>query len=130
MRFCDKLKQARAAQNMTQAALADIIGVSTRTIQNYEMGKMYPKQTQIYARLASVFSVPVEYLLNDEDYLLMEAQERGGAEAMEDVDRLISRVSGLFAGGTLSEEDKDKVMRALTMAYWRSKELKAGMAEV
>lgn len=107
---------------MTQPELAQLLEVSTRTVQNYEMGKMYPKQTQIYTRLSSVFDLPAEYFLNDEDYALIDAQERGGVEAMEDVDRLISRVSGLFAGGRLSEEDKDKVMRALTMAYWKSKE--------
>lgn len=107
---------------MTQPELAEQLGVSTRTVQNYEMGKMYPKKTQIYTRLSALFDLPAEYFLNDEDYVLMEAHSRGGKEAMEDVDRLISRVSGLFAGGRLSEEDKDKVMRALTMAYWKSKE--------
>ena len=30
-------------------------------------------------------------------------------------------MSGLFAGGTLSEQDKDAVMKALQDIYWESK---------
>ena len=34
---------------------------------------------------------------------------------------LIDGMSGLFAGGTLSEQDKDAVMKALQDIYWESK---------
>lgn len=34
---------------------------------------------------------------------------------------LIEGMSGLFAGGTLSEQDKDAVMKALQDIYWESK---------
>ena len=35
---------------------------------------------------------------------------------------MVAGVSALFAGGELSENDKDAVMRALQDAYWMAKE--------
>ena len=37
-------------------------------------------------------------------------------------EELVAGVSALFAGGELSENDKDAVMRALQDAYWMAKE--------
>jgi hypothetical protein len=34
---------------------------------------------------------------------------------------LVNAVGGLFAGGDLSEEDKDAVMQAIMEAYWDAK---------
>ena len=42
---------------------------------------------------------------------------------MEDnAEKLIEEVGGLFAGGELNEEDKDKVFRAITEMYWKAKD--------
>ena len=40
---------------------------------------------------------------------------------MKQAQELIDGMSGLFAGGTLSEQDKDAVMKALQDIYWESK---------
>lgn len=40
---------------------------------------------------------------------------------MKQAKDLIEGMSGLFAGGTLSEQDKDAVMKALQDIYWESK---------
>ena len=44
------------------------------------------------------------------------------ARGMRDAEELVAGVSALFAGGELSENDKDAVMRALQDAYWMAKE--------
>jgi len=121
MFFAEKLKQLRGAAHLTQEEVANKVGVAYRTYQNYETGNKYPRNTAVYGKLAALFNVTADYLLSDEDQYLIDAHEKGGAKSMKDVQKLISEVGGLFAGGELSEGDKDKVMMTLNEIYWDSK---------
>lgn len=44
MKFCEKLKEARTKAGLKQEELAKALGVSFRTISNYESGERYPKK--------------------------------------------------------------------------------------
>lgn len=44
MKFCEKLKEARTRAGLKQEELAKALGVSLRTITNYESGERYPKK--------------------------------------------------------------------------------------
>ena len=44
MRFCEKLKEARTKAGLKQEELAKALGVSLRTITNYESGECYPRK--------------------------------------------------------------------------------------
>ena len=123
MRFCEKLKNLRKGKNMTQSDLAVLLGVTTRTVQNYESGNLYPKNSEIYGKLSNIFGVTADYLLDKTDFEVAEKFKKGEATSKQDIDELISNVSALFAGGMVSEEDKDRVIAALTRAYWDSKQL-------
>lgn len=48
MKFCDKVKKERREKGLTQQQFADMLGVSLRTITNYEKGESYPKQREMY----------------------------------------------------------------------------------
>lgn len=122
MLFGEKLRTLRLENNMTLDRLAGELLVTKRTLINYEQGKCYPKQTEIYGRIAGLFNVSADYLMSDEDYYISEAEKKGGQEAKRDVEDLITQVGGLFAGGELSEADKDKVLRKITELYWEAKE--------
>jgi transcriptional regulator with XRE-family HTH domain len=122
MMFGEKLKELRLENGYTQEKLAELADVSKRTIINYEQGRCYPKQTEIVARFAEIFSVPVDFLFSDADRYVQEAEERGGSYAAQEVSWLLSSAGAMFAGGSLSEEDKDKVIRKLNELYWDSKE--------
>ncbi|MCL1852424.1 MAG: helix-turn-helix domain-containing protein [Peptococcaceae bacterium] len=122
MLFGEKLKQLRLAAGMTQEAVAKDLGVTCRAFQNYESGRVYPKNTDIYGKIAKLFDVSADFLLSDEDHYVMDAHSKGGTQSMKDVQALIAEVGGLFAGGELSEEDKDKVLRTITELYWQAKE--------
>lgn len=52
------IEQARQELGMTQAQLGDAIGVSERTIQNWEWGKTSPRPAQVKA---------IERLLTDNE---------------------------------------------------------------
>lgn len=122
MDFKDRLKEKRVEAGLTQVELAKKVGVTSRTIQNYEMGERTPSNLGIAERLADAMGTTVEYLLGSGGKLVVEAHEKGGAKAARDVDELVSEVKGLFAGGRLDDEALDGVMKALTEAYWLAKE--------
>jgi transcriptional regulator with XRE-family HTH domain len=121
MRFCDKLKTLRTQQNLSQKTLAGLLGVTVRTVQNYEAGARFPQTAQITNKICEVFGVSAQELFSEEDAFLMQAAAQGG-RAKTQAQALIEQASGLFAGGQLDEEDVDAVFRAITEAYWISKE--------
>lgn len=123
MTFGEKLKVLRKNAGVTQAKLAAELGITPRTLINYEQGSCTPKDTEIYVKAAAFFDVPLEELFGA-SYYAAQAQKRGGSAAKRDMESLLGRMSCLFAGGELSEEDRDKVMRAVSDMYWKSKEKK------
>ena len=122
MLFKERLKEKRHEANLTQAELAKKAGVSTRTIQNYELGSRKPYQIEVVQKIADALSTTTEDLLGSSGMMVAEAHEKGGAKAARDIDELVSEVTGLFAGGTLSEESLEGAMKALNDAYWIAKE--------
>ena len=63
-----------------------------------------------------------EELLSNGETLVVAAHERGGAMAARDINELVSEVTGMFAGGKLSDDALDGAMRALNEAYWIAKD--------
>lgn len=120
MEFTEKLQKLRKEKGYTQAELAEKIGVSCRSIQNYELGARYPKR-DILSKLCSVLGTKIEYLVSSNDFMgLVQAED--GARGVASAQQLLDCAGALFAGGEMSEDDKDKVMLALQNIYWKSKE--------
>ena len=122
MAFKERLKAKRKEARLSQTELAERVGVTSRTIQNYELGSRKPQNMEVVQRLADALSTTADYLLGNADRQVLAAYVRGGAKAARDVEELVNEISGLFAGGELAEEEKDAVMAALTRAYWDAKE--------
>lgn len=121
MEFTEKLQKLRKEKGFTQAELAEQVGVSCRCIQNYELGARYPKR-DILNKLCSVLGTRVEYLVSSDDFFgLVKAED--GAKGLVSAQQLLDCAGALFAGGDMSEDDKDKVMLALQNIYWKSKEM-------
>lgn len=62
----NRLKVERAEQNLSQAELADRIGVSRQTINSIESGRYVPS-TVLALKLAQVFQKPVDQLFTLEE---------------------------------------------------------------
>ena len=122
MAFAENLKEKRAQSGLTQAELAMKAGVTARTIQNYELGTRKPGNMVIVQRIADALGTTTEHLLSSGETLVVEAHERGGARAANDINELVSEVTGMFAGGKLSNDALDGAMRALNEAYWIAKD--------
>lgn len=123
MEFKDKLIKLRKRYSISQSELAEQVGISRKSIQFYESGERYPRKHTL-ERLAEVLRVSVDYLVTDNEMFIVEAGEVGGLEGQLSAERFIKNATALFAGGQLSEEDKDAVMRTVQEIYWDSKGIK------
>ena len=121
MTFGEKFKAERLKMNLTQQDVADALGINRRMITRYENGLSFPRTKEAYRKIAEFFGVDVNYLLTEDEEFFVSASEQYGARGMKQAQELIDGMAGLFAGGTLSEQDKDAVMKALQDIYWDSK---------
>lgn len=122
MVFKERLKEKRMEAGLTQVQLAEKAGVTARTIQNYELGNRKPSNMEVIQKIADALNTTTEYLLGSSGTYVVEAHEKGGSKAARDIEQLVSEVTGLFAGGELSEESLEGAMKALNDAYWIAKE--------
>ena len=121
MKFNDRLKKLREDKGLTQAELSKRSGISVRMIQKYEAGIARPRW-DASEKIANALEVPVAELLGQSGMLIAAAAEKGGAKTAREMSKLVDEVVGMFAGGSLPQEDKDAYMAAISKAYFESNE--------
>ncbi len=131
MTFGEKLREARLTLNLTQRELADMTGISERSLYTYEQSGIMPRSGNV-RKLADALNVSTSYLLDeeetdpskhlDQDIFLAQVQDEYGYRATIEAREVLTRASALFAGGTLSDEAKDAFFRSLMEVYLESKE--------
>lgn len=129
--FSEKVKEARTSLGLSQPQLAQSIGITTRSVQAYESGDKKPRAS-VMAKLAKALKVSIKFLSDDEcedpvadiekDNYITEARERYGSKGVRDVDQLLADNAALFAGGDLSQEQKDAFFEAVMKSYITCKE--------
>ena len=125
MQFGDKFRQERKKQGLTQKEAAQGLGINVRMITRYENNLAFPRTKEAYKKIADFFDVDVNYLLTEDEEFAVEASEKYGSRGMKQARALLDDMSGLFAGGTLSDEDRDTVMKAMQDIYWEAKQRNA-----
>ena len=121
MAFSVKLKELRQRESMTQAEFASALGVTSRVIIYYETGQRIPKDMGFYKKVSEKFKVPLESLLSEREEFVVNAYAEGGIGEKRKAEALVAEAGALFAGGALTDEDKDAVFYALQEAYWFAK---------
>lgn len=122
MKFGEKLRKLRTEKSLTQDEVSKAIGVSRRTYVSYEQDGRYPRKREVYGKLADVFKCDVNYLMTEDEEFVTSAAEQYGSRGKRQAEELVEELSGMFAGGDLSEADKDSVFQALQRAYVLCKE--------
>jgi transcriptional regulator with XRE-family HTH domain len=131
MTFSEKVKMARDGLELNQQQLADLVGVSKRSVAAYETSGTKPRGN-VVRKLAAALKVSVDYLLNDDITdpkqgiekapFVEAAREKFGSHAAKEMDSLLEQNAALFAGGTLDQEAKDAFFEAVMKAYLTCKE--------
>lgn len=131
MTFAEKVKKSRIEAGLTQKQLADEVKVSARAIKAYEADKLHPRQGTIFL-IAKALKVSIKYLTDEEcddpreeiekDEYIVDARKRYGTRGVRDMEALLNESAALFAGGELSQEEKDLYYQAITKAYLKSRE--------
>lgn len=104
----EKIKAARKAQHITQAALADRLGVHRSTVANYEIERRKPSLSEL-KEIARILHVDVNYLLEGQEV---------NAE-----DELKTRANDVFFDLNISEADKDAIFRDIMEIYMKGKKV-------
>lgn len=68
-RIGDAIKELREDKRLTQAELGSIIGVSGKTISNYEKGDREPS-IEVITNLANYFEVSTDYLISGKENIV------------------------------------------------------------
>ena len=123
MAFADIMKKERAKLQMTQADFAKYIGVSHRSLQNYELGINHPRSREAYQKIADALGLDVNYLLTENEEFVLGIAEQYGSRGAQGATKVLSDVKALFAGGEMAEEDMDVFMKAVQDAYWEVKKI-------
>ena len=97
----------RTNKGLTQPQLAESLGLSLRTVNNYELGTNLQRTRDTYQKLATFFNVNIYYLLTEDDIFILDAGSAYGARGKQQAQALIAEVSGLFADGDMADEDMD-----------------------
>lgn len=111
MDFKERLKELRQQRGVSQAVLAERLGMSKSTIGAYETGDITPSLEALNA-LADFFNVDINYLLGKEDISMYYLDPEVAQMAQELFERPEMRV--LFdASRNASKEDIEQVASIL-----------------
>lgn len=123
MKFGEKVKEQRSKVGLNQADVAAAIGVTKRTLANYEGGTSYPQDRSIYIKLANFFKVDINYFLTEDEEFITAAAESYGAKGQAQAKLILEQAAALFAGGELSENDQIAFLHNMQALYLESKEI-------
>ena len=93
-----RIKQARKAAKMTQAQLADVVGVNRATISKYESGEIIPS-IEMLGYISDAVGCTIEYLLGYDNEMRPSIETKALIAAIRRKDpRVIEKLTGLEPG--------------------------------
>ena len=123
MKFGEKVREQRKKAGLLQEEVAKAIGVTGRTLKNYENGKSHPQDRSVYIKLADFFDVDKNYFLTEDEEFLTAVAETYGKRGQTQADAILQQAAALFAGGELSETDQIAFLHKMQALFLESKEI-------
>lgn len=125
----EKLKALRLSKRITIAALSKSSGLSSRAIRYIENDERQPGVDAI-KKLSEALEVGTDYFMDDSLFteemnkaqVLEKAQKEYGSRGKAQATRIYEQTQALFAGGQLSEEDKDDFRELMLDLFFETKE--------
>lgn len=122
MKITDKIEILLFRNNLKKVDFCDKLGITYRAFAYYMSETRRPRK-KVIEKMAAVLGVSPEFLNDDsqelelslEEKLLKNMSDRG--ENTNEASKFLSASRGLFAGNSLSEEDKKALIKCLTEIY-------------
>ncbi len=125
-KFPEKLREARKNAEMNQTELADAVGVTQRSVTDYERGAARPRMSTI-RKLAKALHVTVEYLTNDNEddpqagmhreMIVEDCRKKFGSKYAKELNAMLDAGDALFAGGQVPVEDMELFYDAFSLSF-------------
>lgn len=135
MAFGEKLKETRLALDLSQAELAEMTGLSERSLYTYEQLGIIPRAGNI-RKIAEALGVSASFLMDEEGSadngtaagggqirsgVMGDIEAEFGKKGAREAREVLERAGALLAGGDLDDEAKDVFFQALMEVYLDSK---------
>lgn len=115
MTLSEKLKELRKRACMTQDDIAEVLEMNRTSFSKYENGASTPPLA-VLRKLAKIYSVPLEYLIHDEQPFIVLNES-----TVEDVER--EKNEAVFNFAQLSPEERKLIMKMRLLSDEKKKEI-------
>ena len=110
----EKIIQLRSNMGLSRGELAERTGIEYQTLAKYELNKRTPSP-EILGSLAHFFGVTIDYLLGHEP-------PAAPVKRPQDLRRLIDQAELHLDGEPLSDDDREKLHKAIDLLFWDAKQ--------
>ena len=123
MEFGEKLRIFRKRRGFSQAELAKLAGITTRSLQYYEAGSRLPQSADTVLALALALEVEVSDLTEDTNALqpVPDSWDAYSAACTTQLDELLKTIAALMREGQVREADARAFMCAVNDIYFDSR---------
>ena len=133
MNISERIKFYRKEHGLTQKDLGNRINKSAQVISNWERGYTISINQDDILNLSNVFGVPIEKLV-DKNTPILESRsnelpavsptgKKIDARTRRQLEKVLEDDDLTYNGVVLNAEDKEKVRKALELAFWDIKEM-------
>jgi len=126
--FTDNLNRLLRERGITQAELATYMEVSNTTVNNWVKGYKVPRMDKV-DKLCSFFKIKRSELLeqspapiSDDIPTISATGQKIDARTRRQLEKVLEDDELTYNGVVLNAEDKEKVKKALELAFWDIKE--------
>lgn len=122
MKLNEKLDILLTRRNMRRVEFADKVGITYRAFAYYMSDTRKPRRS-ILEKIAKELNVTTEFLLDDNKDIELTMEESfirkvtANGKKTSEAAKFLEQSKGLFAGNTLSEDDKIHLMRCLNEIF-------------
>lgn len=106
---------------MTQAELAELTGVSQRTLCRYELSEREPDASFVL-RVCKLFKVSCDSLMDSQDMLLYDSLDKSDDFRTKKTLDTARKLAMLYSSGALDERTLDRTFLEVSLAYAKAKE--------
>ena len=121
MTFGERVRDLRKKRRLSQNALAELAGVSPRTIFGYEAGTTFPRTEKLLTQLADALGVSREALVEGTSSLEAFAFIRADHSRENHARILTQQIVSLMLDEHLPGVCKDEMAQTIMNAYWESR---------